>query len=58
MTPYETCLSCYLLAVKILKSSIAEIDDMDLGLLLDLINVYGKVNSTEDTSQIYIDDIF
>lgn len=58
MTPYETCLSCYLLAVKILKNSIAEIDDMDLGLLLDLINVYGKVNSTEDTSQIYIDDIF
>ncbi len=57
MTPYETCLSCYLLAVKILKSSIAEIDDMDLGLLLDLINVYSKVNSAEDRATAYIDDL-
>jgi hypothetical protein len=33
--------------MKTFNSSFAEIDDMDLGLFLDLLNVYDKVNETE-----------
>ena len=56
MKPSERVLFFYLLAVKILKSSIAEIDEMPLALLFDLINVYNKFNSKDD-GKIFIDDI-
>lgn len=57
MTPYEGVLSCYLLAIKILKSSFYEVDEMELDILLDLINVYEKVNSAESEREVFIDDI-
>lgn len=57
MTPYEGVLSCYLLAIKILKSSFNEVDNMELDTLLDLINVYDKINSAESKREVFIDDI-
>lgn len=47
MSESESVLSCYLFAMKTFNSSFAEIDDMDLGLFLDLLNVYDKVNDAE-----------
>ncbi|MBQ9487530.1 MAG: hypothetical protein IJU91_07010 [Selenomonadaceae bacterium] len=57
MTPYEGVLSCYFLAIKILKSSFYEVDEMELDILLELINVYDKINSAESKSEVFIDDI-
>ena len=45
------------MAVKTFKSSIAEIDNMPLDFLLDLINVYEKINSTDNKRKVYIDEI-
>lgn len=45
-----------MLAIKILKSSFAEIDGMELDTLLDVLNVYDKING-EDEKQVFIDDI-
>lgn len=56
MNPYESVLSCFLLACKILKSSVSEIEDMPLALLLDLINVYDKINSNDEQA-VFIDDV-
>lgn len=42
MTAYEGVLSCYLSAMEAFNSSFAEIDNMDLELLLDLIRVSNK----------------
>ena len=55
MTPYEGVLSCYLLAVKILRSSYVDVDNMLLDELFDFINVYKKINS--DHKEVFIDDI-
>ena len=57
MTPYEGVLSCYLLTIKILKSSFNEVDNMELDTLLDLINVYEKINSAESEREVFIDDV-
>lgn len=57
MTPYEGVLSCYLLAIKILKSSFNEVDNMELDILLELISVYDKINSAESRREVFIEDI-
>ena len=57
MTPYEGVLSCYLLAIKILKSSFNEVDNMGLDILLELLNVYDKINSAESEREVFIDDV-
>ena len=46
MTVYEGVLSCYLFAMREFNSSFAEIDNLDLETLLDLISVYDKINDT------------
>ena len=46
---YESVLSCYLFAMKTFNSSYAEIDDMELETLLDLIFVYDKINTSLKT---------
>lgn len=56
MTAYEGVLNCYLIAAKILNSSFFEIDAMELETLLELLNVYNKVNDGYDR-QVFIDDI-
>ena len=47
LTAYEGVLSCYLFAMREFNSSYAEVDNMDLETLLDLICVYDKINDTE-----------
>lgn len=44
------------MAMKICNSSFFEIDRMELGVLLDLIRVYEKINGKEEP-KVYIDDI-
>jgi len=56
LTAYEGVLNCYLIAAKILNSSFFEIDAMELETLLELLNVYNKVNGGYDR-QVFIDDI-
>ena len=51
LTIVEGVLSCYLFAMKNFNSSFAEIDNMDLDLLLDFINVYDKINDTDTNKQ-------
>lgn len=46
MTAYEGVLSCYLFAMKAFNSSFAEIDAMDLDVLLDLISVQEKLSDS------------
>lgn len=60
MTAYEGVLSCYLFAMETFNSSLAEIDAMDLELLLDLISVHSKLTERVDkkSRQAYIDEIF
>lgn len=58
MTPYESVLSMILAASKILHSSFAEIDAMELSTLLDLLDVWEKVNGgRENRRQVFIDEI-
>lgn len=62
MTAYEGVLSCYLFAMETFNSSLSEIDAMDLGLLLDLINVHCKITDSASSKsgrkqRAYIDEI-
>jgi hypothetical protein len=48
---YESVLSCCLFATKTLNSSFADVLNMDLELLLDLLNVNAKCNDTDNKKE-------
>ena len=56
MTAYEGVLSFYIFAMKTFKSSFAEVDTMNLDLLLDLINVEEKITDGVK-NKVFIDDL-
>ena len=55
MTAHEGVLSCLMSAAKILNSSFAEVDDMDLVTLAELLSVYDKMSDAGKRA--FIDDI-
>ena len=56
MTAYEGVLNFYIFAMKTFKSSFAEVDEMNLDLLLDLINVEEKITNGVK-NKVFIDDL-
>lgn len=59
MTPYEYVLSYYLMWSKEFNMSIAEIDETDLELMLELSALQGKIKEETDPENrtYYIDEI-